>query len=51
MRLLLDENFPNLPDFISALGNYPAKIVSLHEFDLHLTWGTGAKLSLAVLIV
>lgn len=37
MRLLLDENFPNLPDFISALGNYLAEIVSLHEFDPNLT--------------
>ena len=37
MRLLLDENFPNLPDFIPASSAHIAEVVPLHEFDSKLT--------------
>ena len=37
MRLLLDENFPNLPGFFHSLGSTMTEIVSLHDLDPSLT--------------
>ena len=37
MRFLLDENFPNLPGFLQALGSTTSGIESLHNFAPNLT--------------
>ncbi len=37
MRLLLDENFPNLPGFLQALGSATTGIESLYDFAPDLT--------------